>query len=66
MDNSTYGSYFDTDPVPTTLDTTFSRAGRIWCVTVVTDTFIVATATDAERDKRGDLVNAYDIIKVGR
>ena len=56
---------FDTDPVAT-MDTTFVRSGRTWCVTVVTDTFIIATATDAERDARGELVNDYDVIKVGR
>ena len=53
----------NTDPVAT-IDTTFNRNGRTWCVTVVTDTFIIATAVDAERDARGELVNDYDVIKV--
>ena len=48
------------------LDTQFDRDGRTWCVTVVTDTFIIATAIDAERDARGELVNDYDILKVCR
>ena len=46
------------------LDTEFDRNGRTWRVTVVTDTFIIATAIDAERDERGELVNDYDVIKV--
>ena len=48
------------------LDSTFGRDGRTWRVTVVTDTFIIGTAIDAERDARGELVNDYDIIKVPR
>ena len=55
----------NTDPVAT-IDTTFNRDGRTWCVTVVTDTFIIATAVDAERDARGELVNECDIMKVDR
>lgn len=58
-------SSYDTEVI-TTIDATFNRNGRTWRVTVVTDTFIIATATDAERDKRGDLVNSFDIIKVNR
>ena len=55
----------NTDPVAT-IDHTFNRNGRTWRVTVVTDTFIIGTAIDAERDARGELVNDYDILKVCR
>jgi len=59
FENSTYGV-----PVPRTLDTTFERDGRTWRVTVSTDTFIIATAVDAERDERGEVINDYDVIQV--
>ena len=52
--------------IPGVIDHMFNRDGRTWRVTVVTDTFIIGTAIDAERDARGELINDYDIVKVPR
>ena len=50
--------------IPNAIDHTFNRDGRKWRVTVVTGTFIIGTAIDAERDARGEVINDYDILKV--
>jgi hypothetical protein len=50
--------------VPTTIDATFERDGRTWTVTSSVGTFIIATATDAQRDERGEVMHDEDVIKV--
>ena len=50
--------------IPTTIDAEFNRDGRRWRVTVVVDTFIIATAVDAVLDSHREPSRSSDIIKV--
>lgn len=52
------------EPPPTVIDTEFVRSGRRWRVSVVTNTFIIATATDALLDKHGEPSRLSDVIRI--
>lgn len=52
------------DPVPTAIGLEFNRNGRTWRVSVVVDTFIIATAIDAVLDNHSEPSRSSDIIKV--
>ena len=50
--------------VPTKYGEEFDQDGRRWRVSVVTNTFIIATATDAVLDNHNEPKRDSDVIKV--
>ena len=52
--------------LPDKIGALFIHHDRQWRCTVITDNFIIGTATDAELNARGEPLYFYDITKVNK